>query len=160
VAVCAYWTVQSWEKKSACRWSLNVARKAMGFLRRDRWNSTCCQYSHSWWRSAASILLHRKEKNLRTFTRLSKIYSVIYYVLTCYQLQYIRNFLRCQILKAASMKYRAFWDVPPCSHVEVDRHFKGAHCLHHQGHDDEDNTNLWNVGQLKRDYKALHPRRL
>jgi hypothetical protein len=25
------------------------------------------------------------------------------------------------------------WDVAPCSHVEVDRRFRGAYCLHHQG---------------------------
>jgi hypothetical protein len=30
---------------------------------------------------------------------------------------------------------KAFWDVAPCSLVEVDRRFKGAHCLHHQGDD-------------------------
>jgi hypothetical protein len=29
--------------------------------------------------------------------------------------------------------YRVFWDVDPCSHVEVDRRFRGAYCLHHQG---------------------------
>jgi hypothetical protein len=26
-----------------------------------------------------------------------------------------------------------FWDVPPCSLVEVHRHFRGACCLHQQG---------------------------
>jgi hypothetical protein len=31
------------------------------------------------------------------------------------------------------MKFRVFWDVAPCSHVEVDRRFRGAYCLHHQG---------------------------
>jgi hypothetical protein len=30
------------------------------------------------------------------------------------------------------MKFRAFWDVAPCSHVEVDRRFRGTYCLHHQ----------------------------
>jgi hypothetical protein len=34
-----------------------------------------------------------------------------------------------------------------CSHVEVDRRFRGR-------------THLWNVGQLQRDYTELHPRRL
>jgi hypothetical protein len=28
---------------------------------------------------------------------------------------------------------RVFWDVAPCSHVEVDRRFIGEYCLHHQG---------------------------
>jgi hypothetical protein len=36
---------------------------------------------------------------------------------------------------AASMNSRVFWDVAPCSHVEVDRRFRHAYCLHHQ--DDE-----------------------
>jgi hypothetical protein len=31
------------------------------------------------------------------------------------------------------MKFRVFWDVAPCSHVEVGRRFGGAYCLHHQG---------------------------
>jgi hypothetical protein len=26
-----------------------------------------------------------------------------------------------------------FWNISPCSHVEVDRRFRGAYCLHHQG---------------------------
>jgi hypothetical protein len=30
------------------------------------------------------------------------------------------------------MKFRVFWDAAPCSHVEVDRHFRGAYCLRHQ----------------------------
>jgi hypothetical protein len=32
------------------------------------------------------------------------------------------------------MKFRVFWDVAPCSHVEVDRHFRGAYCIRHEGH--------------------------
>jgi hypothetical protein len=31
------------------------------------------------------------------------------------------------------MSIRAFWDAAPCSFVGVDRRFKGAYCLHHQG---------------------------
>jgi hypothetical protein len=27
----------------------------------------------------------------------------------------------------------AFWDIAPCSLVEVDRRFRSAYCLHHQG---------------------------
>jgi hypothetical protein len=30
------------------------------------------------------------------------------------------------------MKFRVFWDVAPCSHVDVDQRFIGAYCLHHQ----------------------------
>jgi hypothetical protein len=31
------------------------------------------------------------------------------------------------------MKITVFWDVALCSLVEIDRCFRGAHCLHHQG---------------------------
>jgi hypothetical protein len=37
--------------------------------------------------------------------------------------------LRFQALMAASMKFRVFWDVMPCSHTEVDQCFRGAYCL-------------------------------
>jgi hypothetical protein len=28
-----------------------------------------------------------------------------------------------------------FWDVAPCSLVDIDRRFGGAYCLHHQGYE-------------------------
>jgi hypothetical protein len=34
---------------------------------------------------------------------------------------------------AASMKRPVFWEVVPCSLVEVHRRFRGAYCPHHQG---------------------------
>jgi hypothetical protein len=43
-------------------------------------------------------------------------------------------FVTFQFLKAASMK-SVFWDVAPCSLVEVYRRFRGAYCFHHQGDD-------------------------
>jgi hypothetical protein len=52
------------------------------------------------------------------------------------------------------------WDVAPCSHVEVDRRFRGAYCLYHHRPDDGSSTHLCNVGKLQRDYTALHPRKL
>jgi hypothetical protein len=51
--------------------------------------------------------------------------------------------VRYQILTAASMKMRAFWDIPPCS--------LGVNRRDHP--DDERSTHLRNVG-LPRDYKA------
>jgi hypothetical protein len=30
-----------------------------------------------------------------------------------------------------SLKFRISWNVAPCRHVEVDRRFRGAYCLHH-----------------------------
>jgi hypothetical protein len=40
---------------------------------------------------------------------------------------------RFQVLTATSMKMTSFWDTAPCSLVDVDRRFRGAYCLHHQG---------------------------
>jgi hypothetical protein len=56
--------------------------------------------------------------------------------------------VRLQVLTAASMKMTAFWDTPPCSLVEVDRHFSGAYCLNHLGDDGGSITHLRNVGLL------------
>jgi hypothetical protein len=53
----------------------------------------------------------------------------------------------------AMLKFRVFWDVASCNDVEVDRRFRGAHCLHHQG-DDEGSMYLWNVGLLPRHYTS------
>jgi hypothetical protein len=57
-----------------------------------------------------------------------------------------------------NFKFRVFYDVAPCSHVEVDRRLRCAYCLHRPG--DGGSTHLWNVGTLQLDYTALHPRRL
>jgi hypothetical protein len=37
------------------------------------------------------------------------------------------------VLTTANMNMTAFWDTAPCSFVEVDRCFRGAYCLRHQG---------------------------
>jgi hypothetical protein len=37
--------------------------------------------------------------------------------------------MRFEVLTATSMKKVVFWDVAPCSLVDIDRHFKGVHCL-------------------------------
>jgi hypothetical protein len=42
------------------------------------------------------------------------------------------NFVRFQVLTAASMKMVVFWVVAPCSLVEVYRNFKDDCCLRHQ----------------------------
>jgi hypothetical protein len=31
------------------------------------------------------------------------------------------------------VKFKVFWDVAPCSHIEVDRRFRGVYSLHPQG---------------------------
>jgi hypothetical protein len=44
--------------------------------------------------------------------------------------------VRFHVLTVTSMKLTAFWDIAPCSFVEVDRRFSRAYCLHHQGEGD------------------------
>jgi hypothetical protein len=51
-----------------------------------------------------------------------------------------------------------FWDVAPCSLVEIDRRFSGAYCLHHQD-DGIDSKHLQNFRQFLQDYTVQHPRR-
>jgi hypothetical protein len=46
--------------------------------------------------------------------------------------------VRFQVLTAATVKIRAIWDVASCILVGVDRCFRGAYCLHHQGCDRPD----------------------
>jgi hypothetical protein len=36
----------------------------------------------------------------------------------------------------------AFWDVAPCSLVDIDERFRGAYCLHHQDHTSETSVRL------------------
>jgi hypothetical protein len=67
--------------------------------------------------------------------------------------------VRFQVLTAASMKFRVFWDVASCSHVDFDGRFRGTYCLHHEA-DDGGSTHLSNVVQNRLDYRVLHPRRL
>jgi hypothetical protein len=38
---------------------------------------------------------------------------------------------RVKVLTAASMNFSVFSDASSCSHVEVDRRFRGAYCLHY-----------------------------
>jgi hypothetical protein len=39
--------------------------------------------------------------------------------------------VRFQVPTATDMKFRVFWDVAPCSQVDVDRRFRGTYCLYH-----------------------------
>jgi hypothetical protein len=45
--------------------------------------------------------------------------------------------VRFQSLIVASMKMTSFWDIAPCSLVEVHQHFRGAYFFSHQG------SNCW-----------------
>jgi hypothetical protein len=44
-------------------------------------------------------------------------------------------YVRFQVLTATSIKMAVFWDVAPCSLVDIDR---GVYCLHLQGHEHPD----------------------
>jgi hypothetical protein len=50
--------------------------------------------------------------------------------------------MRFKVLTATSMKMIVIWDAAPCSLVEIDQHFRGSYCLHHQGDDDGDSEHL------------------
>jgi hypothetical protein len=43
------------------------------------------------------------------------------------------KYMRFHVLTATNMKMTAFWYIAPCSLVEVNRRFRSAYCLHHQG---------------------------
>jgi hypothetical protein len=62
--------------------------------------------------------------------------------------------------KESSQKMTVFWDVAPCSLVEIERRFRGAYCLLHQAHhpDNGGSKHLLNVGQFPRDYTVQHSR--
>jgi hypothetical protein len=45
-----------------------------------------------------------------------------------------KRYLTCEISGSHDGEYVGMlWDVAPCSHIKVDRHFRGAYYLHHQG---------------------------
>jgi hypothetical protein len=58
------------------------------------------------------------------------------------------------------LKVTVFWDIAPCSFVELDRSFRDAYCFHHQGNTDYGcRKHLWNFCQFLPDYMAQDPRR-
>jgi hypothetical protein len=71
----------------------------------------------------------------------------------------INYFVRFQVPTSVSMKVTAFRDTVLCSFTKVERCFRGAYCLHHQG-DDAGSMHLWNVSLLQQDHTALYPRKL
>jgi hypothetical protein len=52
----------------------------------------------------------------------------------CYQHRKIKRLLHL-LASDLSMKMIVFWDVVPCSLVDIDRRFRGAYCLHHHPDD-------------------------
>jgi hypothetical protein len=70
-----------------------------------------------------------------------------------------QRYMRFQALAVASMMMMmtVFWDVAPCSLVEVYWCFRGACCLDCSP-DNGGSKHLWNVGKLLPDYTALQPK--
>jgi hypothetical protein len=56
----------------------------------------------------------------------------------------VQTYTRFQVLTAASMRIRAFWNLAPCSLVGVDRRFRDAYYFHHQGIVDDLKENISN----------------
>jgi hypothetical protein len=82
--------------------------------------------------------------------------------------------LRFEVLTTMVMKNTIFWDITPCSPLEVNRRFGETYRLHLQGRkisqretslkaggklEDGDEMFLRNGGWLSTDYTALYPRR-
>jgi hypothetical protein len=62
-------------------------------------------------------------------------------------------FIVCQCM---TWRWPSFGMLMPCSLLEIDRRFRGAYCLRHQGdYNNEGNRHLWNVGQFLINYTAL-----
>jgi hypothetical protein len=64
--------------------------------------------------------------------------------------------IRLQVLTAATMKIIVFWDIGPWGLVEIDRRFRSAYCLPHQG--DIYNKHLWNIYEFLPEYTVQFPR--
>jgi hypothetical protein len=56
-------------------------------------------------------------------------------------------------------KMPVFWDVAPCSLVEINRRFRSTCFLHHHHPQWWRHKHLWNVGQFLPDYTEQHLRR-
>jgi hypothetical protein len=52
-----------------------------------------------------------------------------------YYKQNKNKLVRFHVLMVVNMKMTASWDTTPCNLIEVDWHFRGANCLHHQGNE-------------------------
>jgi hypothetical protein len=61
------------------------------------------------------------------------------------------------LLGRHDIKMTVFWDVAPCSLVEVCRRFRGSCSLHRP--DNGGTTHIWNDGKLLPDYTPQHYRR-
>lgn len=75
----------------------------------------------------------------------------------------LQKFVECEVLTSKSMKTTLFWNVASCSLLDIDRHFRGVYCRHHQGDDHSDDGSksklFWNVSQYLQDYILQRPRR-
>jgi hypothetical protein len=85
--------------------------------------------------SLLSILILSYGLNLGLHSGFSlQVFQPIFCVHFCLPVTGAIN-VRLWVLMAAGMKFRVFWNIAPCSHVEKDRRFISAYCLHHQGNE-------------------------
>jgi hypothetical protein len=73
--------------------------------------------------------------NIRTYLHV-EFPKILADAQTCYVLYRgpynTKQVLIFQVPTSASMKMTVFWDVAPCSIIEIYQHFRGAYCLHCQ----------------------------
>jgi hypothetical protein len=104
------------------------------------------------------ITSQTREIFIRAYGADSVINKIFFVIVLFFEMEWmvLFEFLRFQVLTAASVKFRiVFWDVLPCK-IIVDRRFRGT-CGWFIP-DDGGSTYLWNIG-LQLFYTAVHPRR-
>jgi hypothetical protein len=65
---------------------------------------------------------------------------------------YLNQLIKSEPKIWTELNMTVFWDVSPCSLVEIYRRFRCACCLHYQG-----SKYLWNVGKFLLDSKTQYP---
>lgn len=60
--------------------------------------------------------------------------------------------MRFQVLKSENYEPNlTFWNIVPCSLVQIGMHFRGAYCLCHHA-DNEGSTPLWHIDKQQLTY--------
>jgi hypothetical protein len=68
-------------------------------------------------------MIQQHDKQAAVEEIVSKFVNKVYFLITVQT-----TYSRFQVLMAVGMKMTAFWDITPCSLVEVDRRFRGVYC--------------------------------
>jgi hypothetical protein len=86
------------------------------------------------------VIFFRRNTSVFVF-KTFPVYAVCITVMYFFKKPASELLVRFRVSTEASMKFRVFWNETPCSLAGVNRRFRGAYCLHHQG-DDEGSTHL------------------